>query len=147
MGGVIGWAVADQLGWPGRGHGDLGWNVSVPMFYRVRGSTNPAAPLVATAAATSLTGTSATLNASGNPNRTSATGWFRYSTASPGTGNDTFGTRVPASGGLALGSGTSSVTYSQAITGLTSGTTYYYCAVVSNSEGTSFGPILSFTTN
>ena len=35
---------------------------------------------------------------------TATTGWFRYSTASPGTCNDTFGTRAPATGGTSLGS-------------------------------------------
>jgi hypothetical protein len=46
-----------------------------------------------------------------------------------------------------LGSGYSPVGYSQAISGLLPGTTYYYCAIVVNAYGTSFGPILSFTTS
>ncbi len=139
--------------WAGLDAATVGANgaisVSVPMFYRVRGiaqATNPAVPLVTTAGATSVTGTSATLNGSGNPNLASATGWFRYGTVSPGTGNDTFGTRVPISGGTALGAGSSPVAYPQAITGLTPGTTYYYCAIVANSQGTSFGSVVSFTT-
>ena len=35
------------------------------------------------------------------------TGWFRYATTNPGTCNDTFGTRAPATGGTSLGAGTS----------------------------------------
>jgi len=108
--------------------------------------TTPLPPVVTTASATSLASTSATLNGSGNPSGLSTTGWFRYSTVNPGSGNDTFGVRVPTTGGSALGAGTSPVGYSQAITGLSPGTTYYYCAIASNAEGTSFGAIVSFTT-
>src|SRR6266496_4261408 len=55
-----------------------------------------AAPTAATSAATSVTSTSALLNGSGNPNGEMTTGWYRINTANPGTCNDTFGTRVPA---------------------------------------------------
>lgn len=103
-------------------------------------------PTVTTSAQTGVTSTGATLNGSTNPNGYSATGYFRYSTTSPGTCNDTFGTRTPASGGIALGSGTSNITYSQTIAGLTASTTYYFCALASNANGTGFGSILSFTT-
>ena len=108
--------------------------------------TTPLPPTVTTSAATSVASTSATLNGNSNPNRASTIAWFRYSTVNPGTGNDTFGTRAPTSGGSILGSGSLSVGYSLGITGLTPGTTYYYCAIASNSEGTSFGAVLSFTT-
>jgi MYXO-CTERM domain-containing protein len=101
---------------------------------------------VTTLAATSVTGTGATLNGSANPNLAAATGWFRYSTVNPGICDDSFGTRAPASGGSSLGSGGSAVAYSQSISGLASGTTYYYCAIASNAAGTAFGTILSFTT-
>jgi hypothetical protein len=124
--------------------------VGVPMFYRVRGtapSTNPpAAPQVVTTGASALTGTTATLNGSVNPGGASTTGWFRYATTSPGSANDTSGTRVPASGGSALGAGNSAVPYSLGITGLTPGTTYYYWAIAQNSLGTSFGAVVSFFT-
>ncbi len=103
-------------------------------------------PAVTTSVATAVTGAAATLNGSANPGGASTTGWFRYATVSPGTCNDTFGTRAPAVGGTALGSGTSAVAYSQAITGLAPGTTYYSCAIAANGEGTSFGGVLSFTT-
>jgi MYXO-CTERM domain-containing protein len=115
-------------------------------FGTVMSFTTAAAPTVTTAAATAVTTTGATLNGSANPNQLTATGWFRYATVSPGTCNDTFGTRSPAAGGAALGAGTTAVAYSQAVTGLTQGTTYYFCAIASNSQGTRFGVVLSFVT-
>ncbi|MBI2065382.1 MAG: hypothetical protein HYT62_05045, partial [Candidatus Yanofskybacteria bacterium] len=101
-------------------------------------------PSVTTNAVTNITATGATLNGTANPNGAVSTGWFRYSTANPGTCNDTFGTRVPATGGSSLGSGTAGVAYSQALSGLTTGTTYYYCAIASNSAGNGYGNVLSF---
>jgi hypothetical protein len=109
-------------------------------------TTPPAAPSVAASAATAIGSTTATFNASGNPNGAATTGYFRYATTSPGTCNDTFGTRTPAAGGSALGSGISAVPYSQAVTGLLPGTTYYFCPLAVNSVATSFGGVLSFTT-
>ena len=73
------------------------------------------------------------LNGSGNPNLDAAVGWFRYDTVDPGTCDDTFGTRAPASGGSSLGSGSSAVAFSEAITGLAAGTTYYF--VVDSTTG------------
>jgi len=104
-------------------------------------------PTVTTGTPTSVTLNSATLTGSANPNGGGTTGWFRYSTTDPGTCNDTFGTRVPSSGGTALGSGTSGVGYSNAISGLSSNTTYYVCAIASNPSGTSFGAVVSFNTS
>ncbi|EYF04549.1 beta strand repeat-containing protein [Chondromyces apiculatus] len=108
--------------------------------------TTPASPSVTTVAASNVTGTGATLNGSANPNLSAATGWFRYSTTEPASCNDSFGTRAPTSGGTSLGSGGSAVAYAQAVTGLSAGTTYYYCAIASNPTGTSFGAVMSFTT-
>jgi len=108
--------------------------------------STPAAPTVTTVAASSVGSTAATLNGTGDPNLSSATGWFRYASTTPGTCNDTFGTRAPSSGGAALGAGTTPVPFAEPLTGLTSGTTYYFCAIAMNAAGTSFGNILSFTT-
>src|SRR5207247_4900391 len=65
--------------------------------------------------------------------------------SSPGSCNDTFGTRTPGSGGAPIGSGNRPVDYSQARTGLTPGTTYFFCALAQNGAGTSVGSVLSFT--
>ncbi len=109
--------------------------------------TPPATPIVTTTAATGLSGSGATLNGTANPNGSATTGWFRYSTTSPGTCNDTFGTRAPSTGGNALGSGTTAAPYSQTIGSLTASTTYYFCALASNASGTGYGTVLSFTTS
>ena len=103
-------------------------------------------PSATTSPASSIGSTTVTLNGLGNPNGEAATGWFRYAFASPGTCNDSFGTRAPSSGGAALGSGSSPVSYSQGIVGLIPGASYYFCAIVSNGSGTSFGALLTFST-
>ncbi|MFT3746473.1 MAG: MBG domain-containing protein [Pyrinomonadaceae bacterium] len=103
-------------------------------------------PTITTNAAASVTSTTADLNGTANPNNLSTTGWFRYSTTDPGTCNDTFGTRAPSSGGISLGSGSTNVALAQGISGLTANTTYYYCAIASNSLGTAFGSVSTFTT-
>jgi hypothetical protein len=93
----------------------------------------------------SVVGAAATLSGSANPNGATTTGWFRYSTINPGTCSDSFGTRVPASGGTSLGSGSAAVGYTQPVSGLTPGVTYYYCAIAQNSGGTGFGAVYLFS--
>ena len=107
----------------------------------------PPSSAVTTSSASNVAMTTATLNGQANPNGYSTTGWFRYSTTSPGTCNDSFGTRSPASGGSSLGNGSSVVPFSSNISGLSSNTTYYYCAIASSLAGTSLGNIVSFTTS
>ena len=104
-----------------------------------------AGPAATTTAASGLTSSSAVLNGVGTPNGQPTTGRFRYSATDPGTCNDTFGTRVPAVSGTDLGTGSSAVPYSITTTGLSPGVTYYFCAIVSNTAGTAFGAVLSFT--
>lgn len=111
-------------------------------------ATGAGAPTVATTAATLVTSSSATLNGSANPNGETTTAYFRYSTSNPGAPNDSFGTRAPSSSSsdANLGSGTSEVPFARNLSGLLPGTTYYYCAIATNSYGTGFGEIKSFTT-
>lgn len=108
--------------------------------------TYDSVPTVTTNSASSITSSSATLNGSANPKGLSTTGWFRYSSINPGSCDDSFGTRVPVSGGTDLGSGNSPVNYSESVTSLSPATTYHYCAIASNSIGTGFGGIRSFAT-
>ncbi len=115
-------------------------------FGSIRSFTAPMAPTVATMAATPVTATTATLNGSSNPNGNSTIGWFRYSTSSPGTCNDVFGTRAPSASGTSLGSGSSSTPFAESISGLSPSTTYYFCAVALSAYGTAYGSVLSFTT-
>jgi hypothetical protein len=121
-------------------------NATGKAFGSVQSFTVPGTPLVTTTAETLLLPTSATLSSDTTPNGASATGWFRYHTSDPGTCNDTFGTRAPTSSGSSLGSGFASVSFNRAISGLTPATTYWFCAIASNTYGTSFGSVRSFTT-
>ena len=104
-------------------------------FGAVVSFVTPLPPTVTTTAATAITNSSATINGSGIPSGAATTGWLRFALTSPGTCNDTFGSRVPASGGTALGPGDAAVGFSQAISGLRRGrpTT---CAIDSSTEGT-----------
>ena len=112
----------------------------------VQSFITPSSPTATTLLASSITTSTATLNGQGNPNRASSTGWFRYSTTNPGTCNDAFGSRAPVMGASSLGGGTYDQSFAQNISGLSPATTYYYCAIVSSTEGTAFGSVLSFTT-
>lgn len=107
----------------------------------------PPKPAVTTNAATSITQTTATINATANPNGLSSTGWFRYYTSNPGSCSDSGGTRSPSSSGTDLGSGSTGVDYNRSLTGLTPGTAYYVCAFASNANGTSSGSVASFSTS
>jgi len=100
------------------------------------------APSVTTNAATSITGTTATLNASVNAHgATTSELTIRYSTDSTTVGSGTSPTVSPTS---ISGSTVQSVLAN--ITGLTINTTYYFRVSATNSAGTDIGEILSFTT-
>jgi len=98
----------------------------------------------------SITPTQATLKGTGNPNGYLTTGWFRYDSTNPSSCSiletSPNSRRAPTSGGNNLGSGTTDQQYSQTIGSLTPLTTYYFCALASNANGTSYGSVLSFTT-
>ena len=95
-------------------------------------------PTVTTGAASGAGQTVATLNGTVNPNGKSATGYFEYgATTSYGT----------ATGQQALGSGTSAVAVSAALSGLACGTLYHLRAAGNNADGTSAGSDQTFTTS
>lgn len=101
------------------------------------------APTVTTNAATSITQTTATLNAVVNAHSDTTTALtLRYSTDSTTVGTGTSPTVTPSSV-----SGASNVSVSANITGLTSGTTYYFRVFATNSKGSNTGAIQSFTTS
>ncbi|OGG74597.1 hypothetical protein A3A37_00760 [Candidatus Kaiserbacteria bacterium RIFCSPLOWO2_01_FULL_52_36] len=105
-------------------------------------------PIVGTVAATSITASTATLNGTVNPaGTTGTTGWFRGGTTNPGTCNNTFGTRVPSAGGTSFSPVYQKTSFSENVTGLTSGTTYYYCAIAENQFGKTYGNVVSFTSS
>ena len=97
-------------------------------------------PAATTVAASSITSTGATLNATVNPEGSATTYSFIYGTSSTLSS----GTTTTAQ---SAGSGTSAESETAALSGLTSGTTYYFEVRASNSGGTTDGSILHFTTS
>jgi len=102
------------------------------------GTSAGAAPTVATGSATSVTSSSVTLNGTVNPNGLATTIFFQWGTTTS-YGNQT--------GSQSVGSGTSLLGVSANLSGLSTGTTYHYRIVGSNSNGTNVGSDVSFTTS
>src|SRR5262252_10218307 len=87
------------------------------------------APSVETAPASSITQTTATLNGKVNPNGNEVSCTFEYGTTLPS------GKTAPCS--PAPGAGSSAVSVSAAITGLSANTTYHFKLTATNSGGPS----------
>lgn len=101
------------------------------------------APTVTTNAATSITRTTATLNALVNAHSETTTALtLRYATTSAGVASGASPTVTPTSV-----SGNSDVSVSAVITGLTANTTYFFRVAATNIKGSDTGDILSFTTS
>jgi phosphodiesterase/alkaline phosphatase D-like protein len=96
-------------------------------------------PTATTGAASSITASGATVAGSVNPNGADTHIVFAY-----GTNSNLSGAKTTAS--VDKGSGTTSVSVSVPLAGLTSGTKYYYQLQATNSAGTTNGAINSFTT-
>jgi hypothetical protein len=94
-------------------------------------------PLVITGAATDVTTVSATLNATVNPNGSSADYYFKYGT------DTSYGMLT---GIKNAGAGTEDVPVSAEISGLSLGTTYHFQIVATNNYGTNFGNDQELTT-
>src|SRR5581483_12397408 len=90
--------------------------------------------------ASGVTSTTETLNGTVNPEGADANWHFDWGTSTA------YGNVAPSSAGDA-GSGTSAVSESTAITGLTPSTTYHFRIEATNSAGTSFGSDVTFTTS
>lgn len=101
----------------------------------------PSAPSVTTISASSITSTSASVSAFINPNYSSTNRSFRYDTA-----NTTCDALSNTTSSVNIGSSGQFIYTGVNIFSLLPNTTYYYCAVASNSEGTTYGSVLSFTT-
>lgn len=106
------------------------------------GSLMNAAPSVTASSATSITETSATLNASVNENGADASFVFHYGLTSSSLTSSS-STIMPSG----TGGGVSSTAVSAAITGLTCGTKYYFNITGVNSVSTSSSSVLSFTSS
>ena len=99
---------------------------------------NLAAPVVTTLAATNVGTTTATLNATVNPNGSTATALFQSGTSA------SYGTNSPIT--LTAPAGVSAENVSLGLTGLLPGTTYHFRVSASNLGGNSNGDNLTFTT-
>jgi RHS repeat-associated protein len=99
----------------------------------------PQAPTVVNKAATSVKGTTATLNAGVNPNNAATTYQFEYG---PTTA---YGSVVPVTA-KAIGQGKTEVSVVEPLTGLLSNTTYHFRISASNSIGKTSSADKSFTT-
>ncbi len=98
--------------------------------------TNPVArPQVTTLAASNLTGTNASLNASINPGGGATSFYFQYGTTT------NYGSWSSTN---SLAAGTNAVFTNRTVTGLLPATPYHFRVVASNSSGLSLGSNLSF---
>src|SRR5690606_6104401 len=88
--------------------------------------TTPLPPAVATVSATSISASSATLNGSVTSNGASTTMWFRYAATAPPSCNDSFGS---ATATTTASASAINLAFSRSASGLSAGTTYYYCAI------------------
>lgn len=115
--------------------------LALPGAFESRFTTGTASslarPSINSVTSANLTETTATLNATVTPNGAATTVSFEYGTS------ESFGTTTS---GQSIGSGNSPVAVSANLTGLQANTTYYYRAVATNSQGTTTGTTLSFTT-
>ncbi len=97
----------------------------------------PILPTATTEAATNTTGSPVTLNATVNPQGHTTTYQFEYGTTT------SYGSKAPASP-KGIGSGSEGVKVSEAIEGLSPGTTYHFRVVATSSEGVSYGTDKTF---
>ena len=126
----------------GFNNGKLDWNFTRDNenFANVRVVAGVLPPPAVTTGPASDVGTeAAVLGGTVNPNGSATTWFFEYGTTTA------YGSQAPATAASA-GSGTGAVAQSQAITGLTRGTTYHYRLVATNAGGTTTGPDQTFTT-
>jgi len=100
--------------------------------------TTSSAPGALTGPATSVTPRSATLNGTVDPNGRTTTWYFDYGTST------SYGTKTQVK---SAGSGTSPVSVSAAVSGLTPGRLYHYRLVATSDAGTSRGADQTFSTS
>jgi plastocyanin len=100
--------------------------------------SGPAAPEVNTGSASAVSGSEATLNGTVNPSEQETSYFFEYGTTAA------YGQKTPAA---SAGSGTSPVSKSATVIGLSIATTYHFRLVAENGTGTSFGTDRTFVTS
>jgi carbohydrate binding protein with CBM4/9 domain len=97
-------------------------------------------PAVTEDSASTITSSGANLSGTVNPRGESTTYQFQYGT------DTSYGNEVPTTAG-SVGSGSSPVSETATLTGLTSSTIYHYRLVATNSTGTTYGQDMTFTTS
>jgi lysophospholipase L1-like esterase len=102
--------------------------------------TPGAAPTATTLSATSVGATGATLNGNVTPNGLATTVWFEW-------GTDPSMTAFSSTPTQSAGSGTTSQSIHEILSGLDGEATYYFRVVAINSTGDSIGETFSFTTS
>jgi uncharacterized repeat protein (TIGR03803 family) len=100
------------------------------------GSSTNTLPAAVTGTATTITSSAATLNATVNPDGLPTVYSFRYGSAASNV----------STGTAPLASGNAAVPVNASISGLISGTTYYFHVVATNALGTIYGATGSFVT-
>jgi len=103
----------------------------------------PLPPTITMTAATELTSSSATLRGRVNPNTLETTYRFEYGTEHCSNGPNACTVVLPEG---TIGTGHNPVSVARAISGLASGTKYYYRLVAENALGITEGPVRAFTT-
>jgi hypothetical protein len=98
-----------------------------------------APPTATTEAATAVSYEQATLKGTVNPEGSSTSYWFEYGKT------EAYGTKIPVSP-ESVGSGTSNVSVSQTVTGLSQSTEYHFRVVAESEAGTAKGADATFTT-
>ena len=97
----------------------------------------PPPPSVITGSATAITGSSATLTGTVNPNGQATTYYFDYGKTT------TYGSRTPET---SAGSGSAAVSVTATLASLSRRTVYHYRLVATNASGTAVGAVATFKT-
>ncbi|HEV2923756.1 MAG TPA: S8 family serine peptidase [Solirubrobacteraceae bacterium] len=119
--------------------GKVGTGGVLDVCKAMAGCKESAAPIAATGVASSVTQTTATVNATVNPSGQAVSDChFDYGVTS------SYGSSVPCT--PRPGSGTSAVAVSASVTDLGQNTTYHFRVVATNPQGTSSGADVTFTT-
>lgn len=108
--------------------------------FTTQGPAAAASPVVTTQVASPVTTTTATLRGTVNPYGTATTYWFEYSKDSQ------FNSGLKTTPQNSAGSVMATVSIAANVSGLNSGTTYYYRTVAQNATGIIRGNILTITT-
>jgi phosphodiesterase/alkaline phosphatase D-like protein len=109
--------------------------------FKTSGPADTSTPLAETNSVSNLKTTTVTLRGTVNPNGIETNYWFEYSTDSL-LGSALLKTTAHKS----TGAGTKDVTLESQVSGLTTGTTYFYRIVAQNSLGIAYGDRTAFTT-